>query len=207
MSPPAPMSVRRRFLVALGRGLYVTWPVLSAILVIEVALGLLIGLVEGWSVGEAVYFSFVTGLTIGYGDIVPRQTLTRVLAIVIGFGGILLTGLVAATAVNAMRATRKDSGKRCLRSWRRIAGESAKPRCLLVRGPNQPHSCRDRTAICGGREPIAAARPRSVRAPTGASPGNPGGGYRRGVAERGVEWGGSSQASVSAASAVSARSR
>ena len=55
------MSVRRRFLVALGRGLYVTWPVLSAILVIEVALGLLIGLVEGWSVGEAVYFSFVTG--------------------------------------------------------------------------------------------------------------------------------------------------
>jgi len=77
MSPPAPRSVRRRFLVALGRGLYVTWPVLSAILVIEVALGLLIGLVEGWSVGEAVYFSFVTGLTIGYGDIVPRQTLTR----------------------------------------------------------------------------------------------------------------------------------
>jgi hypothetical protein len=112
MSPPAPMSVRRRFLVALGRGLYVTWPVLSAILVIEVALGLLIGLVEGWSVGEAVYFSFVTGLTIGYGDIVPRQTLTRVLAIVIGFGGILLTGLVAAIAVNAMRATRTDGGKR-----------------------------------------------------------------------------------------------
>jgi Ion channel len=44
----------------------------------EVALGLLIGFVEGWSVGEAVYFSFVTGLTIGYGDIVPRQTLTHV---------------------------------------------------------------------------------------------------------------------------------
>jgi len=106
------MSVRRRFLVALGRGLYVTWPVLSAILVIEVALGLLIGLVEGWSVGEAVYFSFVTGLTIGYGDIVPRQTLTRALAIVIGFGGILLTGLVAAIAANAMRATRTDGGKR-----------------------------------------------------------------------------------------------
>src|ERR1700745_1965292 len=59
MSPPAPKGVRRRFLAALGRGLYVTWPVLSGILVIEVALGLLIGF-------EAVYFSFVTGLTIGY---------------------------------------------------------------------------------------------------------------------------------------------
>src|SRR5215813_7823877 len=60
MSPPAPKSVRRRFLAALGRGLYVTWPVLSGILLIEVALGLLIGFVEGWSLGEAVYFSFIT---------------------------------------------------------------------------------------------------------------------------------------------------
>jgi uncharacterized membrane protein len=111
MSPPAPKSVRRRFLVALGHGLF-TWPVISGILMIEVALGLLIGVLEGWSVGEAVYFSFVTGLTIGYGDIVPRQTLTRALAIVIGFGGILLTGLVAGIAVNAMRATLTDGGKR-----------------------------------------------------------------------------------------------
>ena len=76
--------MRRRFLVALARGLYVTWPwpVLSVILVVEVALGLLIGFIEGWSVGDAVYFAFVTGLTIGYGDIVPRQALTRALAIV-----------------------------------------------------------------------------------------------------------------------------
>ncbi len=116
MSPPAPKSVRRRFLAALARGLHITWPVLSGILVIEVALGLLIGFVEGWSVGEAVYFSFVTGLTIGYGDIVPRQTLTRALAVVIGFGGILLTGLVAGIAVNAMRATLADGGGRRLRS-------------------------------------------------------------------------------------------
>jgi hypothetical protein len=112
MSPPAAKSVRRRFLAALARGLYVTWPVLSAVLVIEVALGLLIGFVEGWSLGEAVYFSFITGLTIGYGDIVPRQALTRALAVVIGFGGILLTGLVAGIAVNAMRATLTDRSKR-----------------------------------------------------------------------------------------------
>ena len=112
MSSPRPTGVWRRFLVALGRGLYVTWPVLSGILVIEVVLGLLIGVIEGWSVGDAVYFSFVTGLTIGYGDIVPRQTFTRALAIVIGFGGILLTGLVAAIAVNATRATLTDGDKR-----------------------------------------------------------------------------------------------
>ena len=48
------------------------------------------GFAEGWSLGDSVYFSFVTGLTIGYGDIVPRQALTRALAIAIGFCGILL---------------------------------------------------------------------------------------------------------------------
>src|SRR5262249_31141146 len=53
---------------------------------------------------------------------------------------------------------------------RRIAGRCAKRRCLLGGGTNQPHSCRDRTAICGGREPIAAARARWVRAHTGALP-------------------------------------
>jgi hypothetical protein len=74
MSSPGATGAWRRFLVALGRGLYITWPVLSGILVIEVVLGLLIGVIEGWPVGDAVYFSFVTGLTIGYGDIVPRQT-------------------------------------------------------------------------------------------------------------------------------------
>jgi voltage-gated potassium channel len=112
MSSPGATGVWRRFLVALGRGLYITWPVLSGILVIEVVLGLLIGAIEGWPVGDAVYFSFVTGLTIGYGDIVPRQTFTRALAIVIGFGGILLAGLVAAIAVNATRATLTDGDKR-----------------------------------------------------------------------------------------------
>jgi Ion channel len=108
MKRPAPKILRRRFLAALGRALYVTWPVLSTILVIEVAVGLLIGFVEGWTVGEAVYFSFITSLTIGYGDIVPRHALTRALAVGIGFCGILLTGLVAAIAVYATRAALTD---------------------------------------------------------------------------------------------------
>jgi hypothetical protein len=68
----------------------------------QVALGLLTGFIEGWSVGDAVYFTFVTGLTIGYGDIVPRQALGRALAIGIGASGIFLTGLIAGIAVYAM---------------------------------------------------------------------------------------------------------
>ena len=108
MNQPAPKNVQRRFLAALGHAIHLTWPVLSAILVIQVALGLLIGFVEGWSVGDTVYFTFVTGLTIGYGDIVPRQALARALAIGIGVSGVFLTGLIAGIAVYAMRAATTD---------------------------------------------------------------------------------------------------
>jgi hypothetical protein len=108
----APKSVRRRFFVALGHAVHLTWPVLSTILAIQVALGLLVGFMEGWSVGDAVYFTFVTGLTIGYGDIVPRQALARALAIGIGLSGLFLTGLIAGIAVYAIRTalTNDDTG-------------------------------------------------------------------------------------------------
>jgi len=108
MNRTAPKPVRRRFFVAIGHAIHVTWPVLSTILAVQLALGLLIGFVEGWSVGEAVYFTFVTGLTIGYGDLVPRQALARALAIAIGVSGLFLTGLVAGIAVYAMRTALGD---------------------------------------------------------------------------------------------------
>jgi hypothetical protein len=108
MNRPASKTVRRRFFVALGHAIHVTWPILSIILAIQVVMGLLVGIVEGWSVGDAVYFSFVTGLTIGYGDIVPRQALARALAIGIGVSGLFLTGIIAGIAVHAMRRALSD---------------------------------------------------------------------------------------------------
>ena len=62
--------------------------------------------------GDAVYFTFVTGLTIGYGDIVPRQALARALAIGIGVSGLFLTGLIAGIAVYAMRTALTDRDTR-----------------------------------------------------------------------------------------------
>jgi hypothetical protein len=100
--------VRRRFFTGLGHAIHLAWPVLSTILAIQIALGLLIGFVEGWSLGDAVYFTFVTGLTIGYGDNVPRQALARALAIGIGICGLFLTGLIAGIAVYAMRTALVD---------------------------------------------------------------------------------------------------
>jgi hypothetical protein len=84
-------------------GLAIVWPVLSILLLLKTMLGTIVGLIEGWGIGQGIYFAFITGLTIGYGDLAPSQVLTRVLAVAIGFLGMTLTGLVAAVAVKAFQ--------------------------------------------------------------------------------------------------------
>jgi hypothetical protein len=97
--------VRLIFLLALWHQLRVLWPVLSGVLLVMAGSGILVGRLEGWGLGESMYFTFVTGLTIGYGDFAPQYFTTRLLAVLIGFCGIVLTGLVAAVSVQALRAT------------------------------------------------------------------------------------------------------
>ena len=102
-----PGELRRQFLVELLSGLRVTWPILSILLGVIVALGVVIGLLERWPMLDAIYFAFVSGLTIGYGDLVPKRPMSRVLAVGIGLTGVLLVGLIVAIGVNALeRATR-----------------------------------------------------------------------------------------------------
>ncbi len=104
-------NLRRNFLAGLLFGLRVVWPILSVLLGLIVALGLVVGLLEGWSVQESIYFAFVSGLTIGYGDLAPTSLLTRALAILIGVCGVLMTALLAAIAVKALTAA-ADPGER-----------------------------------------------------------------------------------------------
>jgi len=99
-------ELRRRFLGAFFRELRIVWPILSGLVGVQLVLGTLVGLLERWPWGDAAYFTFVTGLTIGYGDVVPTRLLARMIALVIGFIGILLTGLIAALGVRALQETR-----------------------------------------------------------------------------------------------------
>ena len=103
-----PKQLRRRFLRALLHELHVIWPILSALLLIQFALGMVIGVTERWPLGSSAYFTFVTGLTIGYGDLVPTRLFTRLLSLLIGVIGILLTGLVAAVGVRALQAAANE---------------------------------------------------------------------------------------------------
>jgi hypothetical protein len=111
MTTGNPRSMRRKFVSGLLLGLRVVWPVLSALLVGIVGLGLLVGFIEGWSVSDSIYFAFVSGLTIGYGDLAPKTFVARVLAIMIGICGVLVTALVAAIAVKALLAVQDEDSR------------------------------------------------------------------------------------------------
>lgn len=75
---------------------------LFALLIVSAAV---IAFIEKLPFGDALYFSFITGLTIGYGDIVSKTFLGRCVAILIGFIGILFTGMVVAAAIRAVTKT------------------------------------------------------------------------------------------------------
>jgi Na+-translocating ferredoxin:NAD+ oxidoreductase RnfE subunit len=95
-------AVRRRFAAGLLLGVRVVWPILSALILLIVGLGILVGRVEHWTIGESVYFAFVSGLTIGYGDLAPKMFLSRTLSVAIGVCGVLFTALLAGVAVKAL---------------------------------------------------------------------------------------------------------
>ena len=104
-------ALRRIFLEGMLTGLSVVWPILSVLIGLMVGLGVIVGLREGWSLQESIYFAFVTGLTIGYGDLAPTTLLTRALAIAMGVCGVLLTALVAAIAVKALTQATNSKGQ------------------------------------------------------------------------------------------------
>jgi len=92
-------------------GLQICWPIFSFLLLLQAGLGAVIGLLEGWGIGPGIYFAYITGLTVGYGEFVPTGALARILSVLIGFSGIVLTGLVAALAVKAFQVS-EQAGRR-----------------------------------------------------------------------------------------------
>ena len=81
---------------------------MSGLLGFQLALGALIGFLERWSISESIYFTFVTALTIGYGDLAPKRIAARMIALAIAFSGVLLVGLVAAVGVRALEAAEDE---------------------------------------------------------------------------------------------------
>ena len=89
------------FLKDFALGLWLMFPLLFTLLAAITALGYLVGRREGWSRIDAVYWAFVTATTVGYGDLRPADRRSKMLAILIAFLGLILTGIVIAVAVQA----------------------------------------------------------------------------------------------------------
>jgi voltage-gated potassium channel len=62
------------------------------------------------SLGETIYFCAVTALTIGYGDIVPTTTAGRIIAVLLGLLGVLMTGVIAGSTVYGIQAAAQRAG-------------------------------------------------------------------------------------------------
>lgn len=82
-------------------GLSLTSPLLLSLAAVITLLGQAVGRGEGWTRFDSVYWSFITATTVGYGDIRPVKQRSRILAILIAFLGLVLSGIVIAVAVEA----------------------------------------------------------------------------------------------------------
>ena len=94
----------RNFILYFG---YIAEIILFQLLIL-IAGGLVIAEVETLEVSEAIYFAFVTGLTIGYGDITPHTGLGQVVSLAIGLNGLVFSGLIIAVANRALAETVKQ---------------------------------------------------------------------------------------------------
>ena len=81
--------------------------VLLVLGMILLLLAVVIAYAEHLSFGHALYFTAITGLTVGYGDIAPVTPLGRLASIVVAFIGVILSGIYVAIATSALtRAVR-----------------------------------------------------------------------------------------------------
>ena len=75
-------------------------------------------LTEGLELGEAIYLTVITALSIGYGDITPATTAGRMTSMATGLIGMVVIGLTVAIANNALYHLAEDKRR----------SEAAKPK-------------------------------------------------------------------------------
>lgn len=82
-------------------GLSLAAPLLISLAIFIILLGQIVGLRESWTKFDALYWSFITATTVGYGDIRPIVSLSKALSILIALIGMMFTGIMVALAIHA----------------------------------------------------------------------------------------------------------
>lgn len=92
----------RRFLSHFLTALHFVRGPLGALLLFLMGLALIVKAAERLPLGEALYLTAVTGLTIGYGDVAPTTVIGRIACLTAGLVGVVFVGLVVAVATRAL---------------------------------------------------------------------------------------------------------
>ncbi len=81
--------------------------VMGVLFFILLSIAVIISIVEDHAFGDALYFTLITGLTVGYGDIAPVTAVGRLASVVAAFVGVILTGIYVGIATQAIAQTVK----------------------------------------------------------------------------------------------------
>ena len=106
------MNVRRTgfFLefiqIAVQNALHVREVIASLLLLILLG-GFGISNLEGIKLGDAMYFAFISALSVGYGDIHPETGGGKLVSVGIAFIGMLFVGITVAIATRSLAETSK----------------------------------------------------------------------------------------------------
>ena len=99
--PASLIYVPMSFLGSFTVGLLQMSPILIFLTLSIIMMGQIVGKREGWSRADALYFSFVTATTVGYGDLRPQKTSSKALSVGISLVGLVFTSIVAAIGLNS----------------------------------------------------------------------------------------------------------
>lgn len=81
--------------------LFYAGPILLILVFLIILVGHSIAKIEGWSNMDGIYHGFINATTVGYGDLRPTKSITKLLSIVMAIIGLIFTGLMVAIAVHA----------------------------------------------------------------------------------------------------------
>lgn len=96
------------FLRCLAKYVLYVREVLFVLLLLVAAGAIIISFAEGFAMGDALYFAFITALSIGYGDFHPATTIGKITSVGIGLVGMYFVGLSVAILTRALAESAKN---------------------------------------------------------------------------------------------------
>lgn len=95
------MAFTLTFLHLFFWSIYLVSPLLLLFGMVIVILGQIVRHLEKWGKFDALYWSFITATTVGYGDFRPLRKASRIISVFIALTGIMFTGLILSVTLRS----------------------------------------------------------------------------------------------------------